>query len=103
MHLLLIPLADWLEEPAFCRNYSIDRTMILIGLKIRIHRCGVVQDLDLLTAVRSIAIERGMNAQAIVGARSKLEFKLENEIRILFCRVKIAMTFTCWIDSDGIV
>ena len=54
--------------------------MVLVLFQFGVNRSGVVQDLDFLTYVRSVTFQWRVDTQTVVGTRSELELKAENEV-----------------------
>ncbi len=67
--------------------------MVLVGLQLGIYLCRIIQDLQLITCIGSIALHGSSDSQSIIGSGSEFELKAENKISILFCGIEVSPAF----------
>lgn len=86
---LLIPLTDRFESSTRGRNKPIDRAVLLVWLQVFIFRMAVVENLNFQAGVSGMSFSGGADADAVVSAGRKFEFKPQNEIAVFFDCIKI--------------
>src|SRR5690606_23213063 len=78
--LLHIPLAYRLKCSSFCRNNTVNGTMVLIRRQILIDFGIVIQNLNFVAYVRGITFQRSTNTYSIVSTRRQFELKTVNKV-----------------------
>src|SRR5665648_1176733 len=79
-YLLRIPISNRFKITRFGRNYTINRTMVLVWLQVCINRCRIIEDLKFHSHVSGIAGEWSPYSQTIICRRGEKKFKTENKV-----------------------
>ena len=87
--LLGVPLPDRPQDAAARRHHAVDRAVVLVRLEAPVHRRAVLEDLELHPDVGGVALERGADAEPVVGGRGQLELEAEDEVGVLLLRVQV--------------
>src|SRR5262245_44969493 len=90
-NLLTVPFSCWLEMPTLGRNHPVDRAMRLIVLNFSLIRLVfIIEDLNLHADECRVPLERGANANAVIGAGRELELKAQDEVGVFLIGVDVA-------------
>ncbi len=79
-HLLGVPLAGRSQFAPPGRYHPVDRTVVLVRLQLGVLLGVVVQDLQFHAHVGGVTLQRGADAQAVVGSRGEPELEAEDEV-----------------------